>query len=429
MKHYKYQVTRTLFLVLVLALSGINGRTQQKQKFNVAIFLFQGVELLDFAGPGEAFASTPDFMVYTVSVDGKEVLSEGFVTVKPQYSMDDAPVPEIVVFPGGNVNETSNNQKVLDWINRLVSQGATAMSVCNGAGILAKTGLLKGLNVTTHHGYISRLRTMLPNSTVLDDTKYVDNGNIITTAGVSAGIDGALHVITRIKGKEVAKSVAIYMEYNKWRPEQGRVDFKNEWLEKMKDQSQGLEIANKAIMGREYPNAQIPYEGELMDLGSELLYKGMYQEAANSMEQAVKWYPCSASCYSILSQAYIKLGKSAPVDEDEFLRIIDSGKIDEAISAYEKTRKAFPGWQLFDERTLNSAGYNQLQKENYSNAVKVFLLNCKAFPKSWNVWDSLAEAYMKAGNKMDAITNYKRSLELNPKNDNAKLYLTQLESK
>src|SRR5450432_47572 len=151
MKPLKSLFMKSILPVALFGLCSTQGAAQQKQKYTVAIFLYPGVELLDFAGPAEAFSATPDFDVYTVSADGKEILSQGFLTVKPQYSIDGAPVPDIVVFPGGDRELPSNNPKVLDWAGSLYAQKTLIMSVCNGAGILARAGLLNGLIVTTHH--------------------------------------------------------------------------------------------------------------------------------------------------------------------------------------------------------------------------------------------------------------------------------------
>src|SRR3954468_15903078 len=109
---FNLRVSFLLITMMALA-TQVNA---QNEKYTVAIFLYNGVELLDFAGPGEVF-SAAGFNVYTVTLDGKEVLSQGFVTVKPQYAMDSAPDPDIVIFPGGGSGPTSQNQKVLDWIN------------------------------------------------------------------------------------------------------------------------------------------------------------------------------------------------------------------------------------------------------------------------------------------------------------------------
>jgi transcriptional regulator GlxA family with amidase domain len=191
----------------------------------VAIFLYPGAEVLDFAGPSEVFAAA-GFDTFTMSADGNDILSQGFITVKPQYSLDNAPVPDIVVFPGGGAREPSHDPRILEWIKKLHDRGCILMSVCTGAQILAKADLLNGKNVTTWHGFIKDLQAMLPNSVVLSDTRFVDNGNIITTAGVSAGIDGALHLVARLNGDDAAKSAAYYMEYEKWDPKAGRVDVK-----------------------------------------------------------------------------------------------------------------------------------------------------------------------------------------------------------
>jgi transcriptional regulator GlxA family with amidase domain len=189
---------------------------------NVAIFLYEGVELLDFAGPGEVFAASKNFNVYTVSVDGKPVVSQGFLHIQPDYSLDRAPNPDIIILPGGNTRPSVSNNEVIEWI-RKNSSTQLLMSVCTGAFLLAKAGLLEGKKATTWHGAIDRFRQFAPATEVMENTRFVDNGNIITTAGVSAGIDGALHVLEKIHGKEEALRVARYMEYDKWVPENGLV--------------------------------------------------------------------------------------------------------------------------------------------------------------------------------------------------------------
>ena len=388
----------------------------------MAIFLYQGVELLDFAGPGEAF-SAAGFNVFTVSVDGKEILSQNFVTIKPEYSIENAPVPDIIVLPGGNSGPSSKNQHVLDWLNDKSRSGTMALSVCTGASILARAGLLNGLNVTTFHGFISGLQEMLPNSKVLENTRFVDNGNVITTAGVSAGIDGALHAISRIKGLEVAKATAFYMEYDKWKPEEGRVDYKNETLEGLKE-SQPSAPEQKTVTVK----IQVPYEGELLNLADELIGNSEFQQASNVLKSGVKWYPNSGTLYGRLSKVYAKLGRPAPIDEDRFLKLIDDGKVDEAITVYEKDHKAFPDWIIFSENKLNDKGYHQLYMGDPALAIKIFQLNARVFPNSFNAFDSLGEAFAKSGNNKDAIASYKRSLELNPKNTNASEVLKKLQS-
>lgn len=192
---------------------------------NVAIFIFNGVELLDFGGPGEVFAAARvqdgAFRVYTVAVSTDQIISQGFLKVQPDYSIADCPDPDIIVLPGGGVGASMNNPDVIAWIQKHEPGLEALMSVCNGAHILQRTGLLEGLKATTHHGSIASLRRNAPNTEVLENTRWVDSGKIITTAGVSAGIDGALRVVERMFGKEAAEATARYMEYDKWDPEDG----------------------------------------------------------------------------------------------------------------------------------------------------------------------------------------------------------------
>ena len=192
---------------------------------NVAIFIFNGVELLDFTGPGEVFAAAfvPDgaLRVFTVATNKEPLISQGFLTVQPDYTIADCPEPDIIVLPGGNVTASVDDPQVIEWISSNSANLDALMSVCNGAHILQKTGLLDGKKATTHYGAIESLRRNSPTTEVLEDTRWVDNGLVITTAGVSAGIDGALRVIERMYGMEVAQRTARYMEYDKWDPRDG----------------------------------------------------------------------------------------------------------------------------------------------------------------------------------------------------------------
>lgn len=204
--------------------SFLNPKKQNNfKKRNVAIVLYEGVELLDFSGPGEVFAAaqtiegSPAFNVYTVAASTEPLISQGFLTVKPQYSFSDAPKPDIVVFPGGNIENLAKNEKGMTWAKTVSAEVEIAMSVCNGAFFLAQAKLLDNKKITTHWAQIRNLRKQVPTATVLENVRFVDNGQVITTAGVSAGIDGALHVVERLFGTPAAKLTAKYMEYN-WQP-------------------------------------------------------------------------------------------------------------------------------------------------------------------------------------------------------------------
>ncbi len=400
---------------------------------SVAIFLYNNVELLDFAGPGEVF-SAAGFNVFTMSVDGNEILSQGFVSVKPQYSIDNAPIADIIVFPGGGAGSVANNPKAIEWIKKRKKEETFFMSVCTGAEILAKADMLHGLNVTTWHGFIPALQTMLPTSHVLENTRFVDNGPLITTAGVSAGIDGALHLVSRLKGVNAAKDVAFYMEYDKWDPNYGRIDKKNEYLQQLQRQAEiltsGQNPENKiAVTGNSLPTGPLPYEGEFINLALELNEKNQYPQSLHILESALKYYPTSSGLYSMLSAVYKKLGKAVPTDETTFIQLLKDKKIEEASLVLEKDQKAFPSWKLYSEDKLLSVAYHFLHTKDYESAIKIMKLNLKHYQDSWNAFDSLGEAYSFAGNNKEATIHLKKSLELNPENEHAKKLLAKVDGK
>lgn len=212
-------------LGLLLALCGLAGSAAaaDARKKNVAIVVYDKVELLDFAGPGEVFRAAGDgeaFNVYTVATSHEPILSFGFVTVTPQYSIDDSPAPDILVMPGGNSNVPLQDPKLMAWLAQVTRKTELTFSVCTGAFVLARLGLLEGRAATTHWASLPRLRSTYPALQVLENRRFVDADQVVTTAGVSAGIDGALHVVDRLLGRTAAWKTARYMEYD-WRPEGG----------------------------------------------------------------------------------------------------------------------------------------------------------------------------------------------------------------
>jgi len=202
---------------------------RSKSARNVAMVLYEGVELLDFAGPGEVFAAAsriasvpgsadPSFNVYTVASSKSPIVSQGFLRVMPEYSIEDAPHPDILVLPGGSSAKLSDDARFMTWVKKAIEGAEVSFSVCTGAFVLAKAGALDGKNATTWFGATEKLRQMVPKATVLDGRRFIDEGRIVTTAGVSAGIDGALHLVARLAGRAVADQTARYMEYH-WVPE------------------------------------------------------------------------------------------------------------------------------------------------------------------------------------------------------------------
>jgi transcriptional regulator GlxA family with amidase domain len=201
--------------------------TQRAEPRNVGILIFPDVEILDFCGPFEVFASAtlpaetdggPEmrlFEVFTVAERPEIVACRGGLLVQPNHTLDDHPPLDVVVIPGGyGTRREQENPVVLDWIAGQRRAGTLTTSVCTGAFLLGAAGLLDGLRATTHWTTIEGLRGRLPATDVLADVRVVDEGQIITSAGVSAGIDMALHVVRRLHGDEVARRTARDMEYD-----------------------------------------------------------------------------------------------------------------------------------------------------------------------------------------------------------------------
>ncbi len=192
---------------------------------NVAIVVWNGAEVLDFTGPAEVYAASSSdagaFRVYTVASSAEPIVSQGFLNVVPNYSIADCPAPDIVVLPGGGTGSALEDAALMKWLADVSKRAEYMTSVCTGAFLLARIGLLDGKTATTWHGAVDRLRELAPRTKVVADARVVDNGSVLTSAGVSAGIDGALYLVSRLHGEEAARRTARYMEYD-WRPERLR---------------------------------------------------------------------------------------------------------------------------------------------------------------------------------------------------------------
>lgn len=200
---------------------------EQVAQRNVAILIWDGVELLDFAGPGEVFAAArvgdhAPFKVFTVGLTREAVTSQGFLKITPNFSIEDCPAPDVLIIPGGNSGAVTRNAALVAWVEKVANNTEMILSVCTGAFVLAKAGLLDDLEATTWHGAVDALRREATRTRVHAGRRYVDNGDIITSAGVSAGIDGALHALARLTGPDVAARAARYMEYDAWADADGR---------------------------------------------------------------------------------------------------------------------------------------------------------------------------------------------------------------
>ncbi len=180
----------------------------------IAFYLQDGVEVLDFAGPMEVFAYA-GYKVFTVSEKKEIIQSQRILNIMPAYSIEDAPKADILAFFGGNASAASTNPKVIEWVKNQ-QDVHYYFSVCTGAFILAEAGTLDGKVATTFHDALDDLENSYPAVDVRYNVRFVDNGKVITTAGISAGIDGALHLVAKLQGVNAAKRTAYYMEYDNW---------------------------------------------------------------------------------------------------------------------------------------------------------------------------------------------------------------------
>jgi transcriptional regulator GlxA family with amidase domain len=187
----------------------------------VAILLFDEIEVLDFAGPFEVFAVTDElsdhqlFRVVTVAAEKRAIRARNGLSVNPDHAFADCPSPDILIVPGGfGTRALLKSPPVLDWIKSINATAEIVASVCTGSLVLGRAGLLDGLKATTHHECFGLLREHAPRTTVVETDRFLDNGRILTAAGISAGIDMSLHLVARLQGAAIAGKTARYMEYH-----------------------------------------------------------------------------------------------------------------------------------------------------------------------------------------------------------------------
>jgi transcriptional regulator GlxA family with amidase domain len=198
-------------------------------KWTVGILIFDGVEVLDFAGPFEVFSRTrlvpgvesrrseesAPFQVFTVAKSHAPVSTTGGLRVIPHYAVVDAPGIDLLVVPGGfGTRALLDDAETLEWIRRAAEAARKVTSVCTGSLLLAKAGLLAGRRATTHWGALDLLASLDPGTTVERELRVVDDG-VISSAGVASGIDMAFYVVEQLFGRDVADETARYIEYRR----------------------------------------------------------------------------------------------------------------------------------------------------------------------------------------------------------------------
>jgi transcriptional regulator GlxA family with amidase domain len=191
----------------------------------VGILVFPEVEVLDFCGPFEVFSVTrldeerrrdePSPYEVVLLAEGRDVVvATGGLKVVPDHGLDDGPPLDVLVVPGGwGTRSQVSNDRLIGWIAGQSRRVATLASVCTGSLLLGKAGLLDGKRATTHWRVLEEMRARFPAVDVIGDEHVVEDGDVITSAGIAAGIDLALRVVARHHGEPVARATARYMEY------------------------------------------------------------------------------------------------------------------------------------------------------------------------------------------------------------------------
>ena len=186
----------------------------------VAIYVFPNVEVLDFAGPFEVFttasrvhtranpADAAPFEVYTVARSASTIQTRAGLRVLTDYAMAACPAPDILIVPGGVVDDEVRDAQLIDWVIERSESAAVVASVCTGAFIVAKAGLLDHRKATTHWEDLADLRASFPAVQVIDGKRWVDEGSVVSSAGIAAGMDMSLYLVARFAGEALAKATA-----------------------------------------------------------------------------------------------------------------------------------------------------------------------------------------------------------------------------
>jgi putative intracellular protease/amidase/YHS domain-containing protein len=182
----------------------------------VAFLISEGAVMIDFSGPWEVFqdAMIPGsmnhpFRLYTVSDSASPIHASGGMQIIPDYTLANAPAPKVIVIPA----QSAPSQAMLEWIRKSTKNTDVTMSVCTGAFVLAKTGLLSGKSATTFHAAFVSFAMQFPDIQLKRGARFVEDGNLASAGGLSSGIDLALRVVERYYGREIAQKTAYNMEY------------------------------------------------------------------------------------------------------------------------------------------------------------------------------------------------------------------------
>ena len=187
------------------------NKAKSPQQKTVAILVFPGVELIDFTGPWEVFGAT-DMKVFSVAKTDTAFACSPGLNIKPDFSFSNCPQPDILLIPGGGVD--TGDSVTVNWIKLISQKTEHTVSVCTGAYYLGASGLLNNLKATTFYPAIADFSKKYPLVNTIDSMRFVDNGHIITSAGLTSGIDAAFHIVSIYKGEAETQRLANLLEYN-----------------------------------------------------------------------------------------------------------------------------------------------------------------------------------------------------------------------
>lgn len=203
-------------MALSPVLKGLDVTRSPFSRKTVSILVYDGADIMDVTGPWSVFEHA-GFRIRTVGKTTDTVRLGMFMKIKPQLSLRNMPETDVVVIPGGGMAEHGKDTAISQWLKKQTLNTETILSVCSGAFFLGNAGLLKGKKATTFASLIPELSRRFPESIVVNDVQYTDNGQIITSAGLSSGIEAAFHVVAKYYGQGRAQDIANHMEYA-WKP-------------------------------------------------------------------------------------------------------------------------------------------------------------------------------------------------------------------
>ncbi|MDB6003727.1 MAG: ThiJ/PfpI family protein [Prosthecobacter sp.] len=192
---------------------------------NVGIFIFHDIVVLDLGGPFEVFSvatrvkarldrkSPRPFNVVTIGETTAPIHARGGLIITPTFSFTDHPPIDLLIIPGGIVSAELKKENVIHWITTTAAKAKLTASVCTGSFLLAQAGLLDNKRATTHWSDIEEMKSLFPKVTVEDQVRWIDQDTLITSAGISAGIDMSLHLVSRIDSESLALATARQMDY------------------------------------------------------------------------------------------------------------------------------------------------------------------------------------------------------------------------